>query len=134
MKIGIFQQDEDGSLQGKIHGFGLGVISVMFAPEKSKKDGKPYYKVMADPLGDTYEIGAAFPKVKDGMTYHSVSIESPALATPLNAALFSDKDNKGTFNLVWNRPEQQGLKAEATVSVNGKPQQTRRFSGQRAMP
>jgi len=134
MKIGIFQQDEDGTLLGRIHGFGLGVISVMLAPEKSKKDNKPYYKVIADPLSDPYEIGAAFPKVKDGMAYHSVSIESPALASPLNAALFPDKDSKGAFNLVWNRPEPQGLKAEATVSVNGKPQNTRRFAGQRATP
>ncbi|MEJ0061660.1 MAG: DUF736 family protein [Alphaproteobacteria bacterium] len=67
------------------------------------------------------------------MQYHSVNIESPVLPTPINAALFQDKEDDSKFNLIWNRPEQQGLKAEATLSVAGQPQ-SRRFSGPRATP
>jgi len=127
MKIGTFALDNDGVLRGRIYGLGLGAVHVVFDPQTSK-DNREYFRLIADPAKDAYEIGVAFPKEKSGMNYHSVSIESPVLAAPVNAALFPDKEHPETFNLVWNRPEQQGLKAEATVSVGGKPQHARRFA------
>lgn len=114
MKIGTFVQNSDGSPLGRIHGLGMVTTAVVFDPQKSR-EGKDYYRLIADPAKDVYEIGVAFPKQKDGKEYLSVSIDSPALATPLNVALFPDKDNRGVFNLVWNRPEAQGLKPEVTT-------------------
>lgn len=127
MKIGVFALDKKGIMQGKIFGLGLVTTPVIFEPQTSR-DGKDYSRLIADPAKEAYEIGVAFPKEKDGMVYHSVIIESPVLPTPINAALFPDKDNESKFNLVWNRPEPQGLKAEATVSVNGHSQ-SRRVTG-----
>ena len=74
MKIGTFTQDNQGVLHGKVYGLGLGVTSVVFDPQTSK-DGKEYYRLIADPANEAYEIGVAFPKEKGGMPYHSVSIE-----------------------------------------------------------
>lgn len=137
IKIGTFSADKKGVMHGKIYGLGLGVTPVMFEPQTSK-DGKSYFRLIADPAKEAYEIGAAFPRDKDGMVYHSVSIESPALPAPINAALFHDKES-GTLNLVWNRQDEaKDLKAEATVNVNVQPQQqsqaqTRRPNGQQPM-
>ncbi len=137
VKIGTFVTDKKGVMHGKIYGLGLGVTPVMFEPQTSK-DGKSYFRLIADPAKEAYEIGAAFPRDKDGMTYHSVSIDSPVLPAPINAALFQDRES-GTLNLVWNRQdENREPKAEATVNVNAQPQhqaqtQTRRSTGQQPM-
>jgi uncharacterized protein (DUF736 family) len=117
VKIGNFEQDKKGIMHGRIFGLGIGVTPVMFEPQTSK-EGKQYFRLIADPANEAYEIGAAFPKDKDGMIYHSVSIESPVLPAPINAALFQDKET-GAFNLVWSRQEiEHAPKAEATVNVN----------------
>jgi len=116
MKLGTFQTDQYGTLNGKLCALGVGVIPVAFEPETSK-DGKPYFRVMADPYGEGYEIGAAFEKQKDGMTYYSVSLESPAFKAPINAALFPDRSREGIFNLVWDRPEQQKPQMQAKAEA-----------------
>lgn len=136
MKIGAFEADRKGVLHGRIFGLGLGVTPVLFEPQTSK-DGKSYFRLIADPVNEAYEIGTAFPKEKNGTVYHSVSIESPALPAPINAALFQDKES-GDFNLVWNRQsEPKDLRAEATVNVNVQPQnqvQTRRGANPQLTP
>jgi uncharacterized protein (DUF736 family) len=126
IKIGVFATDKQGNLQGKIFGLGLGVTPVLFEPQTSK-DGKNYFRLIAEPSKLGYEIGAAFPREKDGMVYHSVTIDSPILPAPINAALFIDREN-GNLNLVWNRQDDvKEPKAEATVNFYGQPQvQTRR--------
>jgi len=137
IKIGTFSADKKGIMHGKIFGLGLGVTPVMFEPQTSQ-GGKSYFRLIADPAKEAYEIGAAFPRDKDGLAYHSVSIESPMLPAPISAALFPDKENN-TFNLVWNRQDEaKDLKAEATVNVNVQPQNqmqtpTRRPNGQQPM-
>jgi len=134
IRIGTFAADKKGVMHGKIYGLGLGVTPVLFEPQTSK-DGKSYFRLIADPAKEAYEIGAAFPRDKDGMAYHSVSIDSPVLPAPISAALFPDKESN-TFNLVWNRQDgERDLRAEATVNVNVQPQhqtqtQTRRPNGQ----
>src|SRR5580704_19618808 len=103
VKIGVFEADKKGIMHGKIYGLGLGVTPVLFESQTSK-DGKSYFRLIADPAKEAYEIGAAFPRDKDGMAYHSISIESPVLHAPINAALFQDKES-GAYNLVWNRQD-----------------------------
>ncbi|MGE3622309.1 MAG: DUF736 family protein [Bdellovibrionales bacterium] len=130
VKIGSFAVDKQGVMHGKIYGLGLSITPVMFEPQTSK-DGKRYFRLIAEPAKSAYEIGAAFPREKDGMVYHSVSIDSPVLSSPINAALFADKESGG-LNLVWSRQEDaKEPKAEATVNFYGQPQvQTRRPNGQ----
>jgi uncharacterized protein (DUF736 family) len=139
VKIGTFTQDKKGVMHGKIYGLGLGVTPVLFEPQTSR-DEKRYFRLIADPAKEGYEIGAAFPREKDNMVYHSVSIDSPVLPAPINAALFADRENKGVFNLVWNRQEEEKEpRAEATVNVNVQSQdqsqtQTRRSSSPQPTP
>mgnify|MGYP003381953470 CR=1 FL=1 len=111
MKIGTFVQNHDGSLLGRVHGLGFVTVAVAGEPQSSR-NGKDYYRLIADPAKDVYEIGFAFAKQKDGQTYYSVSIDSPMFPQPVNAALFQDKGNPGVFNLIWNRPETQEPKPE----------------------
>ena len=111
MKIGTFVQSPEGSLLGRIHGLGMVTTAVNFEPQTSR-DGKSYYRLIADPAKDVYEIGVAFPKEKDGRTYYSVSIDSPMFPNPVSAALFPDKGNRGVYSLIWNRPEAQGIQPE----------------------
>ena len=119
MKLGSFLKDQYGALHGKIHGLGIGVTSVILEPQMSK-EGKPYFKVIADPMRDAYEIGAAFEKQKDDKTYYTVSLESPALAAPLNGALFPDKEDPNTFNLIWDRPAAAKPEAKADIAPQGR--------------
>lgn len=130
IKIGNFMADSNGFMFGKIYGLGLGVTPVKFEPQTSQ-GGKNYFRLIADPAKEAYEIGVAFPKDKDGMVWHSVSIESPALPAPINAALFQDRET-GAYNLIWSRQEDdKDLRAEATVNVNVQPQpKARRVQGQ----
>ena len=132
IKIGTFSADKKGVMHGKIFGLGLGVTPVIFEPQTSQ-GGKSYFRLIADPAKEAYEIGAAFPRDKDGLVYHSVSIDSPVLPAPISAALFPDKDN-GTFNLVWNRQDgEKDLRAEATVNVNVQPQHQMQASNRRSV-
>lgn len=117
-------KDQYGALHGKIRGLGIGVTSVVLEPQTSK-EGKPYFKIIADPAREAYEVGAAFEKQKDDMTYYSVSLESPVLATPIYGALFPDKDDPNNFNLVWERTPAPKLDAKAEVP----PPNGRRFVG-----
>lgn len=119
MKIGTFVQNNDGSLLGRIHGLGFVTVAVAGEPQSSR-GGKDYFRLIADPAKDVYEIGFAFAKQKDGKTYYSVSIDSPMFPQPVNAALFQDKGNPGVFNLIWNRPEGQEAKPEKANHPNGR--------------
>ncbi|MDR3560901.1 MAG: DUF736 family protein [Negativicutes bacterium] len=102
IKLGRFSKGSMSPLEGSIGGLGMGTIEVM-AMAATSADGKPYLKLIGDPEGAAFEIGAAFPKIKDGLEYYSVNLESPMLAAPINAALFPDKNDSHFYNLVWNR-------------------------------
>ena len=75
-------------------------------------------------------MGAAFEKQKDGMTYYSVSLESPAFNAPLHAALFPDKKDPSAYNLIWDRPPPA---FSADTRLDGAPQ-GRRYTGASATP
>jgi uncharacterized protein (DUF736 family) len=132
MKIGTFIQSPDGSLVGRIHGLGMVTTAVSFEPQTSR-DGKGYYRLIADPAKDVYEVGVAFPKQKDGRLYYSVSIDSPMLPQPINAALFQDKGDQIVFNLIWSRQADNDLKYATTPQSyqQAQTQPSRRNDGQR---
>jgi uncharacterized protein (DUF736 family) len=102
INLGLFVQDELGTLHGRFSGLGVGSTSIISEPATSLT-GQPYLKLIADPLGAAYEVGVAFPKEKAGMKYYSVVLDSPIFQAPLNVALFPDKEAPDIFNLVWSR-------------------------------
>ena len=130
VKLGKFAQSQTGDLQGIISGLGIGSTEV-FAVAATSQEGKPYLKLIADPHGVAYEVGAAFSKQKDGMIYYSVNLESPLFPAPLSAALFPDRDNGNMFNLIWNRPDAPKPSADVTATVNVNTTATRQPQGRR---
>lgn len=108
--------DKEGVLHGNICGLGFGSTDVL-SEEATSHDGKPYKKLIADPLRTPYEVGAAFPKKKGDMDYYSINLESPFLPAPISAALFPDDGNKGSFNLVWSKSETPKPAVEAAVTA-----------------
>ena len=126
MKLGKFVEDQDGTLHGKISGLGMNTVSVVSEPTVDLS-GNTYLKLIADPLGDAYEVGAAFPKVKDGMSYYAVNLDSPALPATIHGALFRDRKVPHSLNLIWNRPDQSGQSNNAMPRA-GQPQGNR-FTG-----
>jgi len=104
LRLGTFGKDETGALYGTVGGLGLGSTRVISLNDESA-DGRPFLRLIGDPLGAAYEIGAAFPREKDGMNYYSVILDSPLLREPMNLALFPDRDANGSYNLIWSRPE-----------------------------
>jgi len=131
VKLGKFAQDSSGMLYGRICALGIGSTNVVSQEAKSM-DGRPYLKLVADSLNAAYEVGAAFLKEKDGMTYYSVILDSPLFPASLNAALFPDKENEGMFNLVWNKEDAVRYSAEPGA-LPGSPG-GRRYIGAGAAP
>jgi uncharacterized protein (DUF736 family) len=119
IKIGTFTLNQEGILEGSIYGLGLGSTPVAFAPQTSQS-GNKYYRLIADPKGNAYEIGVAFPKEKNGQIYHSISIDSPVLQTPINAKLFAER-NTSQHNMVWSRFEDNAPKVEANNRQPARP-------------
>ncbi len=115
VKLGEFMADSSGVLHGSICGLGIGTTEVI-SEEATAQNGRRYLKLIADPMRSAYEVGVAFPKTKNDANYYSVHLDSPIFPFPLNAALFPDKGNEGTFNLVWTRPEAIAPVSEATAT------------------
>jgi len=130
MRLGTFTLDSFGEMHGKICGLGLGVTPVVFQQQTSR-DGNLYFKAIADPVGEAFDIGAAFEREKDGKKYYAVYLESPAFAAPVNAVLLPDREYTGTYNLIWDRPVDTNPKLEVVLN-GGLPK--RKFVGAAAAP
>ena len=131
MIIGNFSYDVDSdTYAGEITTLTLQRSNVELRPTGKTGDKEPDYRIVQECDGGITEFGAAWKRSSgNGRDFLSISLDDPALPASLNAALFPDKDVANAFNLVWNRPEPQVLKAEATVQANGKSQ-TRRSAAQ----
>ena len=92
VKLGEFMMDEKGTLHGTICGLGIGSTDVI-SEEATSHDGRPYLKLIADPLRTSYEVGAAFPKMKDGMEYYSAHLADHTRPYP------------GTEEVLWGLQE-----------------------------
>ena len=103
--IGKFWFDQYGVLRGHIGGLGVGSVEVV-SQDVTSLSGKPYMRLIADPIGKSYEIGSAFPKCSFNKTkYFSVKLDSPFWAVPVRAALFQDRNDELVYNLIWSRDE-----------------------------
>jgi uncharacterized protein (DUF736 family) len=134
MKLGKFSVDGTGNLSGTIYGLGLQPTTIALKPEVSKKN-EQYFKLIADPSGEAYEIGSAHPKVtKDNKSYLSLHLDSPTFPATVHAALFADKGT-GFYNLVWDRPEpSNGPRAEVKPFTFLTPQQLMQQGAEEAKP
>jgi uncharacterized protein (DUF736 family) len=127
MRIGSFTQDPQGNIVGQISGLGIGIIPVELQSQVSR-DGDPFFKMIANQEGEPYEIGAVFPKEKEGRPYYSVLLDSPLFPKSLHAAMFYD-DRSHLYNLVWERLPSVAPKAEYADKVTPEealPKQTQK--------
>jgi uncharacterized protein (DUF736 family) len=111
MIIGNFTYDPDrDTYAGEITTLTLQRASVMFRPTEKNGDKEPDYRIVHETEGGTVELGAAWKRSSErGREFLSVLLDDPALASSVNAALFSsDQDDRAT--LVWQR---QNRKAPA---------------------
>lgn len=66
------------------------------------------------------EVGAAWNRVgkENGTQYISAKLDSPFLPAPAWCSLFKQQD--GSYNLVWNRPDpKKAKKADQATAENG---------------
>jgi uncharacterized protein (DUF736 family) len=76
--------------------------SVTIEPVPSKRgDKSPDYRVYCQSSGPG-EIGAAWERSTDGVTYLSVRIDDPILPAPIDCRLMGSGAERG-HNLVWER-------------------------------
>ena len=111
MRIGRFYRSQNGGMSGRIQGLGLTGTTVSVKKETSK-EGKEYFRVVADPMGDPYDVGVMFEKQKDNKVFYSVILDTPMLPAPIYATLRPDERLPGQFHLFWDRAEMQKAIAE----------------------
>jgi uncharacterized protein (DUF736 family) len=107
MIIGKFQTQNDNTIVGDVQALGLGTFGLTFTPKDKGAD----FDVTFTELGT--EAGAAWKKTAKDKQFLSVKLDSPALAKPLNVAMFPGRDKPGTYVMVWDRPDPK--KAEQTA-------------------
>ena len=102
-RIGMFTTEADGSLTGSIKTLSIATNAKLVPAEPTPGGKGPAFRVYAG----LAEIGAAWKQVgqSSGVSYHSVKLDAPELAAPINARLFATKDKPGSFDLVWERPQ-----------------------------
>lgn len=66
-------------------------------------DDAPSHRLVMDVSGNPIEIGAAWPKTKDGRQYWSCQIDQPDFDKPISFAAFPRKREHEGFDLVWTR-------------------------------
>jgi uncharacterized protein (DUF736 family) len=102
MIIGTFTQAA-GKLSGTLSAY-LGSAKVTFRPNDKGPDF-----TLIDAAG--CELGVAWNRTsKAGKGYVSVKLDSPIWPSPINAALFADKD--GRRHLVWDRDDRKPAEQE----------------------
>jgi len=128
MNVGTFRQDQYGTLHGQIRGLGIGVISAILEPQINEKGETTFYKIIANPVGDSYEIGKAWQRMGQDGLYYSIALDSPVFPAPINLGLFQDNENPDIFNLVFKRQKF----VVATPEANATQPTNRRFMGAQA--
>jgi uncharacterized protein (DUF736 family) len=76
---------------------------VELRPVEKSGDKEPDYRIVAESIEGTVEVGAAWKRTSErGQDFLSVSIDDPALSGAINAALFPSENGENAV-LVWNR-------------------------------
>ena len=119
MNIGKFQL-ENGVYVGTIQTVGVANLPVRIAP--TDLTGIDY---LVTPQSDkAIEIGVGWNKVgkENGTKYISAKLDSPFLPAPAWCSLFKQQD--GSYNLVWNRPDPtKTKKTDQATSEQAAPEQ-----------
>ena len=77
------------------------------AIEDAEHEDAPSHRIVASLGGNSVEVGAAWPKAKDGRRYFSCQIDQPGFDKPLTFAAFPRKVASEGWDLSWSRPKAQ---------------------------
>src|SRR4051812_16013197 len=113
MIIGNFTYDSTTDIYtGEIRTLTTLWRTVVFRPTALDGTGKPDYRILEEGTGGTVEFGAAWKRTSErGQDFISVVLDDPALAAPVNAALFR-RAPENTASLVWSRREPKAHEPE----------------------
>ncbi|WP_455296743.1 DUF736 domain-containing protein [Brucella pituitosa] len=89
------------SFVGQIHLIGHS-LELVFWPRAKKGEFSPDFDIYQN----NYAVGSAWRRktLDSGKDYLSVKLDDPTLVAPIYARL-SDKDERGKYALVWQRPK-----------------------------
>jgi uncharacterized protein (DUF736 family) len=99
-RIGTFKKNADGKFEGEIKTLTFYTKATLVPVEQSGERG-PSLRVFAG----VAELGAGWEQTAQhtGQVYHSIKLDDPSFAAPINTALFPSEKNPGTYDLIWNR-------------------------------
>ena len=105
MIIGNFTYNKaNDTYTGEIKTLTLHRANVVFRPAEGKNAKGPAYRAVLEGAPGVVELGAAWKRTSDaGRDFLSVSLDDPALARPVSAALMPSED-RTTAILIWSRP------------------------------
>lgn len=105
-------RSEKDRFVGKLRTLTLSLAIELTPVEEKRGDGSPDFDVWGNvPGGEPAPIGSAWKKTaeRNGTRFLSITVDDPSFPAPLNLAAF-ERDGGG-FEIVWNRPRQQGRDA-----------------------
>jgi uncharacterized protein (DUF736 family) len=80
---------------------------VVFRPIETKSNKGPHYRVVVEGAPGAVELGAAWKRKSEaGREFLSVTLDDPALAKSLSAALMPSEDGSGAI-LIWSRSKRK---------------------------
>ena len=114
MIIGNFTYNQaKGTYTGEIKTLTLHRSKVIFRPTEGKTDKGPDYRIVLEGAPGAVELGAAWKRTSEaGREFLSISLDDPALAHPVSAALMPSEDGTGAI-LIWSR---QSVKRQAEAA------------------
>ena len=105
MIIGNFTYNKaKDTYSGEIKTLTLQRSKVAIRPTEGRNGKGPHYRVILEGAPGAVELGAAWKRTSEaGREFLSVSLDDPALAHPVSAALMPSEDGQSAI-LIWSRP------------------------------
>ena len=112
MIIGNFTYNQaKDTFTGEIKTLTLHRSKVVFRPTEGKTNKGPDYRVTVEGAPGAVELGAAWKRTSEqGREFLSISLDDPALAHPLSAALMPAEDGTSAI-MIWSRPTKRQAEA-----------------------
>jgi uncharacterized protein (DUF736 family) len=107
MNVGNLNKDLEGEVRFASPRFVQRIWFQAIEHEDGAGKDAPSHRIVASDGGNTIELGAAWPKVKDGRRYFSCQIDQPGFDKPLSFAAFPRKIEAEGYDLSWSRPKGQ---------------------------
>lgn len=108
--------EEKGAFYGRLRTLAVRLMIELQPNEAPQGAEPPDFIAYARDAGELIPIGGAWKKEvqggrNKGMRFLSMTLDDPSFAAPLNVAAFPGEADGLPWQIVWNRPRQQGREA-----------------------